>query len=104
MTDQDGWSSWEDAEQQRWESWSDEERAEYTVAMEEAELRVDLAEMVYTMRVQAGLTQTELARRIGSGQPYVSAVERGARTPTVDTIAKMATATGNRLKLVLEPA
>jgi len=104
MTDIDGYADWEDAERERWESWTDEQRAEYTDALEEAEARLDLAELVYTMRVQAGLTQTELARRIGSGQPYVSAVERGVKTPTLDTFRKMAAATGNRVKLVLEPA
>ncbi|MDR1431558.1 MAG: helix-turn-helix domain-containing protein [Propionibacteriaceae bacterium] len=94
---------WETAERQRWDSWNDDQRAEYVAALDEASERLDLAELVYNMRVQAGLTQTELGRRSGTGQPYVSAVERGAKTPTVETLRRMAAATGQRLRLVLEP-
>jgi ribosome-binding protein aMBF1 (putative translation factor) len=98
------WLTLEEAKARQWESWTEEERAEYLAAVPEAQLRGELADMLYKMRVEAGLTQTELARRMGSRQSFVSAVERGAKVPTLDTLQRMANAAGQRLKLSLEPA
>ena len=41
---------------------------EYKLAYVEADLAGRLAELVYTLRTAAGLTQTELARRMGTTQ------------------------------------
>jgi transcriptional regulator with XRE-family HTH domain len=43
-----------------------------------AEYRV-LAEMLRTLRQDAGFTQIELAERLGKPQSYVSKIERGER-------------------------
>lgn len=70
----------------------------------DAETQINLAELVYQMRTRAGISQAELARRMGTRQPFISDVERGGRTPTVATLARIARATGNRLHLSAEPA
>ena len=47
--------------------------------------------------------QRELAEKAGSSQPFISAVERGARIPTYNTVLKFARATGNRLHITAQP-
>lgn len=84
-------------------SYTDEERQEYLAAQEDAEIQIQLAELIYKLRTEAGISQTELARRMGSRQPFISALERGARTPTVATLNRIAYATGQRLLLATEP-
>ena len=39
----------------------------------------------------------KLAARMGARQNYISALERGERTPTVSTLAKIAAATAKKL-------
>lgn len=54
-------------------------------------------------RTDAGLTQTELARRIGVTQPMVAAWESGAREPSVATFRRLVRALGLRLELAPRP-
>lgn len=84
-------------------SYTDEQRQEYLEADADAETQIALAELVYQMRTNAGISQSELARRMGTSQPFISDLERGGRTPTVATLARVARATGNRLRLSAEP-
>jgi transcriptional regulator with XRE-family HTH domain len=45
-------------------------------------------------RKNAGLTQAELAERIGADKGYISRIERGITVPTVATLYKIAAAMG----------
>ena len=60
------------------------------------------AQVLLDARRQAGLTQAELAVRIGADKSYISRVERGLTTPTVSTLYRMAAAMG--MKVELTPA
>jgi len=84
-------------------SYTPEQRKEYDDAGADAEMQIALAELVYQMRTTAGISQSELARRMGARQPYISDIERRGRTPTVATLNRIARATGNRLRLTVEP-
>jgi len=42
------------------------------------------------LREDAGISQEELAARAGLDRSYISLVERGRRSPTVNTLAKIA--------------
>jgi transcriptional regulator with XRE-family HTH domain len=53
-------------------------------------------------REGAGLTQTELARRLGCSQQAVAQAERWEGNPTVEFIRRWATACGSPLKITLE--
>ena len=50
--------------------------------------------LIAQARLKAGLTQAELAERIGVGQKMITAWETGYRKPKLDTIRKIATALG----------
>jgi transcriptional regulator with XRE-family HTH domain len=50
------------------------------------DVRRQLGENVKRFRVAAGLSQDELAQRMGVDQGYVSSLEAGRRNPTVLTI------------------
>ena len=44
-------------------------------AIEEATVNAMVAEAIYNVRTEAGITQAELAERIGSTQPVISQLE-----------------------------
>ena len=50
-------------------------------------------------RAAAGLTQADLARRLGTSQPAIVKLERPGANPTVRTLDRVLRATGHRLEL-----
>ncbi|MBQ6063679.1 MAG: helix-turn-helix transcriptional regulator [Prevotella sp.] len=60
------------------------------------------AQILLDARKNAGLTQQELADRIGADKGYISRLERGLTIPTVSTLYQLATAMG--LTIELNPA
>lgn len=50
--------------------------------------------LVYRMRTEAGLTQAELALRMGTTQSAIARMEGGGTRPTLDTLEKLASAVG----------
>lgn len=55
------------------------------------------ATILRAARKAAGLSQTDLARRAGTSQPAISALERGAHDPSVDTLNRILGQAGCRL-------
>jgi transcriptional regulator with XRE-family HTH domain len=55
-------------------------------------------------RKRAGLSQRELARRMGTAQSVITRLELGERSPNIKTLRKMAEVTGSRLVIRLESA
>lgn len=53
-------------------------------------------------RLAAGLSQRALAERAGTSQPAVARYERGVATPSLETLQRLMTACGRRLRLDLE--
>jgi DNA-binding XRE family transcriptional regulator len=68
---------------------------------EQRRLVHEVAIAVRSMRTGAGLTQAQLARRIGTSQPTIARLEKGldVRTPRWDTLQRIARALGRQLKL-----
>jgi ribosome-binding protein aMBF1 (putative translation factor) len=56
----------------------------------------DLARELIAARARAGLTQAEVARRMGTTQSVVARLESGAQMPSVKTLLKFAKATASR--------
>ncbi|MDE7374623.1 MAG: helix-turn-helix domain-containing protein [Odoribacter sp.] len=57
------------------------------------------AQILLDARKHAGLTQAELASRIGADKGYISRIERGLTVPTVATLYKIASAMGLTVEL-----
>ena len=58
------------------------------------------AAMIREARQLAGLTQAELAQRLGVGQSAIAKLERDGSNPTVETLDRALRATGHRLQLI----
>ena len=63
---------------------------------------VKLGQRIRELRLAAGLTQAELARRTGIHRPNIARVEAGRHTPSLETIARLANAIGVPTTRVLE--
>ena len=57
------------------------------------------AQILLDARKKAGLTQIQLAQRIGSDKSYISKLERGLITPNISTLYRIASAMGYRVEL-----
>jgi DNA-binding XRE family transcriptional regulator len=55
---------------------------------------VRLGQRLRQLRLSAGLTQAELARRTGIHRPNIARVEAGRHTPSLETLARLAAAIG----------
>jgi transcriptional regulator with XRE-family HTH domain len=61
--------------------------------------RMVIGELLRATRERHGLTQARLARRIGSDRAYVSRVEAGEVSPTIDWATRALAAMGEELVL-----
>ena len=74
-------------------------RAEY----EALHLEFELIRAMIHARVQSGLTQAQIAERMGTTQSAVARLESGRSNPSAKTLEKYAKATGTRLRIGFEP-
>ena len=75
----------------------------YRRAYEALEEEFVLASAVMDVRNRAGLTQAQLARKMGTTQPVVARLESGRTRPSMRTLDRLAEATGSRLRISFEP-
>lgn len=62
---------------------------------------MDPAAVLRTARRRSGLTQAQLAARVGTSQPVISAYEHGLRDPSVATLRRLVAGTGESLLVTL---
>jgi DNA-binding XRE family transcriptional regulator len=62
---------------------------------------VRLGQRLRALRLAAGLTQAELARRTGIHRPNIARVEAGRHTPSLETLARLAAAIGVKTERVI---
>ncbi len=75
-------------------------RREYDRIGPEMELAFQLAEA----RRRAGLSQAELAKRMGTSQSTIARLEAGRGLPSSRTLTRFAEATGARVRIQVLPA
>jgi DNA-binding XRE family transcriptional regulator len=56
--------------------------------------------LIHQARKEAGVTQQELAQRIGTTKSYISRIENGAVNPSVGTFYRIINALGLRVEVV----
>lgn len=57
----------------------------------------DIRKLVFTLRTEAGLTQAELAERMGTTQSAIARMEGGGAQPSLDSLERLAAAVGQQL-------
>jgi transcriptional regulator with XRE-family HTH domain len=72
-------------------------------AYEEQESEYALARAIIAARTHAGLSQAELAARMGTSQPFVARLESGRTLPSMRTLLRVAEATGTVPEFHLKP-
>jgi len=81
--------------------WSRDE--DYKAAYDALDEEFQLARALIEARTQAGLSQTQLARRMKTSQSYVARIEGGKVRPSTDALERFAQATGTRLRITFQP-
>jgi ribosome-binding protein aMBF1 (putative translation factor) len=77
--------------------------AEFKKAWDSLNTEFELLESIIEARERAGITQDELAKRIGTTQPAISRLERGGfNKATVGTLHKIAEALDAKLVIKIE--
>lgn len=75
------------------------EHPEVREQYEELRTGYEVAAALIRARHEAGLTQAQLAERMGRRQSLVSAIESGRRSPRIQTLADAARALGCQLRV-----
>lgn len=96
-------TSWRELKEKRLDSMSTSERAQYERAYRAASLAAEVGEHVREARESAGLSQRELARRMGTSQAAVDRLEAGGVAPTLTTLQRVASALGPEVTVELCP-
>ncbi|MGB2758016.1 MAG: helix-turn-helix transcriptional regulator [Acidimicrobiia bacterium] len=60
------------------------------------------ATLIRTARNRAGLTQAQLAARLGTYQPVISAYENGQREPSIEMLRRIVGGAGSQLRIELK--
>ncbi|MBK1665390.1 transcriptional regulator [Rhodospirillum rubrum] len=77
------------------EKWSQD--PEYRAAHENLRADFEVAMTVIAARARAGLSQAELAERMGTTQSAIARLEGGRHWPSRRTLERLAAATGTRV-------
>ena len=68
-----------------------------------AKLRIAFGTKLRETRLAAGITQAELSEATAVNQGYISQIEAGALNISIETMAKLATALGLDMDILLAP-
>ena len=75
----------------------------YKAAYDSLDEEFRLARALIEARTRAGLSQSQLARRMKTSQSYIARIEGGTVRPSTHALERFAQATGTRLRIIFEP-
>lgn len=75
---------------------------EYARRYQDQEEEFNIARELIQARTRTGLTQEEVARRMGTTQSAVARMESGKPVPSLRSLQRYAKATGSKVKISLE--
>lgn len=82
----------------RWDDVKKRRREPTTETRASVEQDLALGQLIYDLRTEAGLSQRELAERMGTTQSVISRLEEGGGARNrIDTLARVANALGRHL-------
>ena len=93
-----------DLKARRLDQMSAAERAEFDATHVATRLALEVGEQVRDAREAAGLTQRELASRMGTSQAAIARLEAGGVCATLTTRQKVATALNLEVAVLFRPA
>lgn len=96
-------TNWSELKDKRLGRMTADERAEYDQAYAEAQLAAEVGERIRTAREGAGLSQRDLAGRMGTSQAAIARLEAGGVGATLTTLHRVAVALDLELKVELRP-
>jgi DNA-binding XRE family transcriptional regulator len=88
------------------QEWFDEEEARdpgFIAAIDALAGKHVLAAELKKLRQKAGLSQAQLAAKVGTQQPGIARVESGTAMPTLELIFKIASACGHQVLVAFKP-
>lgn len=71
--------------------------------MNEIPIETVIRENIKSLRKKLGWSQEALAEKTGVSAPYITQIEVGKRTPSLDIVEKLAFALGVEYKILFEP-
>ncbi|MBQ8637784.1 MAG: helix-turn-helix transcriptional regulator [Lachnospiraceae bacterium] len=74
---------------------------EFRIEYEKLKPRYEAIEQIIAARKEQNMTQSELARRVGTQKSNISRLESGNYNPSLDFLTKVAESLGKRLKIDL---
>ena len=63
----------------------------------------ELAQKLLEVRVKSGMSQGELAQKMGTSQSAIARLESGSAMPSMRTLSKLALATGCEMQINFKP-
>ncbi len=76
-----------------------EEDAEFAAAVEELAPEYEIARQIVKARLQSGMTQGQLASKIGTRQGNISRIECGQQNISIGMLSKVAKGLGKKLRV-----
>ena len=75
------------------------QNSEFAAEYEQLRPEYEAIRAVIAARIENNITQEELAQRTGIRQSNISRIESGAVSPTIETLARLASGLGKPLKI-----
>jgi transcriptional regulator with XRE-family HTH domain len=75
----------------------------YKEAFEESRIEFELARQLIETRIKSGLSQEELATKMGTSQSTIARLESGTSMPSMRTLTKFAQATNSQVQIMFKP-
>ncbi|WP_156483928.1 MULTISPECIES: helix-turn-helix domain-containing protein [Brevibacterium] len=86
--------------EERLSKMSAKERADYEAGYDEIDAGIRIAQLFYDERMELGLTQTELAKRMNTTQAAIARIENGAVMPGTGMLERLARVAHKRVALI----
>ena len=74
---------------------------EFKAELEKLEPELKIIKLMVDVRKQTGLSQRELAKRMGKPHSTIARIEGGSQIPSIRTLWELARATGKKLEIKL---